>query len=153
MKRILAPVDFSPVTEAVVATVEIIAKACQSKIFLIHVAPELDPALKNVQVPQHDRDTVAHMLRKEHRDLQGFAENLTEHQCDAEALMVEGHGTVEKILDEAHSLQVDLIVLGSHGHGKLHHMLLGSTSEGILRKTSIPVLIVPTIHSEKKEHD
>ena len=35
-----------------------------------------------------------------------------------------------------------MIVVGSHGHGALYHLLLGSVSEGIIRKTTCPVLVV-----------
>jgi len=143
MKTILVPVDLSPVTEAVLDAATTIAVACGARIYLVHVAPAMDPELKNVPVPQHDRDTVAHMLREEHRDLQALAQKLAKRNCEAEALMVEGHGTVDKILDEAERLEADLIVVGSHVHGRLYDMLLGSVSEGILRKSRLPVLVVP----------
>jgi nucleotide-binding universal stress UspA family protein len=38
---------------------------------------------------------------------------------------------------------VDLVVLGSHGHGALAALLLGSVAEGMVRKASVPTLIVP----------
>ena len=144
MKRILVPVDFSPVTKSMMDVVTTIATACESKIILVHVAPPFVSDLKTVQVPQKERDFVAHMLREEHRDLQTLADDLTKLDCDAEALLVEGHGTVEKILDEAERREADLIVVGSHGHGRLFEMLIGSTSEGLLRKARVPVLIVPS---------
>jgi nucleotide-binding universal stress UspA family protein len=40
-------------------------------------------------------------------------------------------------------LEVELIVLGSHGHGLLFDALVGSISAGVLRKSTLPVLIVP----------
>lgn len=143
MKKILVPVDFSAVTDNVLETAATIAAACGARIYLVHVAPVYVADLKKVRVPQHERDFIAHKMREEHRELQALAERLAARGCDAEALMVEGHGIVEKILDEAGRLQVDLIVAGSHGHGKLYDMLLGSTCEGVLRKAGIPVLIVP----------
>ncbi|NNF43912.1 MAG: universal stress protein [Phycisphaerales bacterium] len=143
MKTVLVPVDFSPVTKAVLDAATTIASAVGAKIFLVHVAPVFVPDLKNVRVPQHERDFVAHKLREEHRDLQGLSEDLAKRGCDVEALMVEGHGTVEKILDEATRLDADLIVAGSHGHGRLYDMIVGSVSEGILRKAKVPVLVVP----------
>ena len=143
MKKILVPVDFSPVTNPVLDTVETLANACQSKVFLVHVAPALSPELRDTPVPQQHRDTVAHMLRDEHRKLQDLAGDLRKRGCKAEALLVEGHRTVDKILDEAQRLQADLIVMGSHGHGKVFDLLVGSTCEGILRRSGVPMLIVP----------
>jgi nucleotide-binding universal stress UspA family protein len=152
MKRILIPVDFSPVTHAVLESATTIATACDAKIFLVHVAPAFVRDLKKVKIPQHERDFVAHMLREEHRDLQALAEDLTKRQCDAEALLVEGDGAVEKILDEARRLHADLIIVGSHGHGRLYDMLIGSTCEGILREARIPVMIVPAA-TKAADHD
>ena len=143
MKRIIVGVDFSPVTAAVLDTAATIAIAGGCKLFLVHVAPAFVADLKTVRVPQHERDFIAHKLREEHRDLQALAKELGQNGCDVESLMVEGDGPVEKLLEEAERLKADLIAIGSHGHGPIYNMLVGSISEGILRKAHTPVLIVP----------
>ena len=38
---------------------------------------------------------------------------------------------------------VDLFVLGTHGHGFVSHVLMGSTAERILHHAPCPVLVVP----------
>ncbi len=53
------------------------------------------------------------------------------------------HVRVETILQEVDKLDADLIVIGSHGRGAVLRALLGSTSEGVLHRTRVPVLIVP----------
>ena len=40
----------------------------------------------------------------------------------------------------------DLLVLGSHGHGRLHHAALGSVSDACVRKSACPVVILPPPH-------
>ncbi|MGC5051479.1 universal stress protein [Micromonospora sp. DT48] len=37
----------------------------------------------------------------------------------------------------------DLLVLGSHGHGRLRHTVLGSVSEECVRKATCPVVVIP----------
>ena len=37
----------------------------------------------------------------------------------------------------------DLLVLGSHGHSRLRHTVLGSVSEECVRKANCPVVVVP----------
>jgi nucleotide-binding universal stress UspA family protein len=49
------------------------------------------------------------------------------------------------ILDQARKLKPDLIVLGSHGHGLMHDLILGSTAQGVIRRSPCPVLVVPAL--------
>jgi nucleotide-binding universal stress UspA family protein len=48
-----------------------------------------------------------------------------------------------QILDVSAFYQADLIVLGSQGLGRLERPLFGSTTDEVLRRTTIPVLVVP----------
>ncbi|MEJ3747024.1 universal stress protein [Actinomycetes bacterium KLBMP 9797] len=41
----------------------------------------------------------------------------------------------------------DLLVLGSHGHGRIRHSMLGSVSEECVRKAVCPVVVVPVPHA------
>ncbi len=69
--------------------------------------------------------------------------SVKERGVDTTALLVQGP-TIETILKEARKLEAELIVLGSHGRGAVLRALLGSISEGVLHKTDVPLLIVPT---------
>jgi nucleotide-binding universal stress UspA family protein len=114
---------------------------------LLHVAAP-DPDFVGFEAgPQSVRDDRAGELRGEHRELQRRAETLRRQGIDAEAFLVQGP-TVDTILDRLEHLGADLLVLGSHGHGALHRMLLGSVSRGVLRRTTRPVLVVPARGSE-----
>ncbi|MFM1851095.1 MAG: hypothetical protein RIS54_779 [Verrucomicrobiota bacterium] len=64
------------------------------------------------------------------------------HQIQVAALLGSGHRAAQQF-DQADEHDVDLIILGTHGRGVVYQMLVGSTSEGVLRKTSRPVLLVP----------
>jgi len=46
------------------------------------------------------------------------------------------------IVEYAKEIESDLIVIGTHGHGAIHHMLLGSVAERVVRTASCPVLTV-----------
>lgn len=52
-------------------------------------------------------------------------------------------GALSALLDHVKDKHADLVVLGSHGHGAIAALLLGSVAEGILRKAVVPTLIVP----------
>ena len=54
----------------------------------------------------------------------------------------EGNTTAE-ILDQASSMNADLLVMGTHGRSGFERLLLGSVAEKVLRKARCPVLTVP----------
>jgi nucleotide-binding universal stress UspA family protein len=61
---------------------------------------------------------------------------------EVNALLVQGP-TVQTILEQAEKLGAEVIVVGSHGRGKLFDLVVGSVSAGVIRKSPIPVLGVP----------
>jgi nucleotide-binding universal stress UspA family protein len=44
------------------------------------------------------------------------------------------------------AFDADLLVLGSHGHGRLHQAALGSVSDACVRKVGCPVVVLPVPH-------
>lgn len=143
MKNIIALVDFSDVTEAVVREAAELAKALRCAVYLLHVAAP-DPDFVGYEAgPKSVRDTVAQKVRKEHLDLQSLEGGLKGEGIEAHALLVQGP-TVEKALAEIERLKACRVVMGSHGHGALRHLLVGSVTEGILRKAKCPVVVVPS---------
>jgi nucleotide-binding universal stress UspA family protein len=48
----------------------------------------------------------------------------------------------EVILRSIRECEHDLVVMGSHGHGRLHRALLGSVSYRVLRDSPVPVLLM-----------
>jgi nucleotide-binding universal stress UspA family protein len=142
VKSLLAAVDFSDVTEGVMAVVASLARDLGAEVRVVHVA-EPDPEFVGYDVDSSAlRDVHAREYREEHRQLQALADRLREQGIDAKALLIRG-STVEKIAEEAERVDADLVVAGSHGHGVLHRALLGSVSEGLVRTLRRPVLIVP----------
>ena len=51
-------------------------------------------------------------------------------------------GSADSVLTKA-AADADLLVLGSHGHGRLSHAVLGSVSEECVRRATCPVMIIP----------
>ncbi|HOX55640.1 MAG TPA: universal stress protein [Candidatus Paceibacterota bacterium] len=52
------------------------------------------------------------------------------------------------ILEFAKSAQIDVIVLGRHGHGSVSKALFGSVAEKIVRKAECAVLVVPLSYAQ-----
>lgn len=141
--KILAGLDLSDSTEQVVARTQALAWPLSARVWLLHVA-EPDPDFAGWEAgPDSVREEVADSFHVEHQQIQAIAARLRAGGLDTTALLVQG-ATVKKILEEAVRLDVDMIVLGSHGRGAAYQLLVGSVSDGVLRKSKCPVLIVPT---------
>jgi nucleotide-binding universal stress UspA family protein len=141
--NILAAVDFSDFTVPILAAVEGIATAVpETKIWLLHVA-EPNPSFVGYDAgPAVVREQVAAEYREERQRLQGYADGLRRSGRDASALVVQG-AIAETILAEADALDVQLIVMGSHGYGTIAELIMGGVSKVVLRKAACPVLIIP----------
>lgn len=143
MRQILVPVDFSSVTSQLIDLAIALTDRFGSELHLLHVAAP-DPAFVGYDTgPTSVRDFVASELRDEHRRLHDLATQLRQGSRVVHARSVQGD-TVATILTRARHLGADLIIIGSHGHGALYRVLLGSISEGVLRSAPCPVLVVPT---------
>jgi nucleotide-binding universal stress UspA family protein len=142
MKNILATIDFSYNEKLVMDMASDMAKAFNGKIWLLHVVPP-EPEFIGFGVgPQYVRDSRAAELRKERRLMNEYAEQMQEEGVDAQGLVIEG-ATVDMILDKAEKLDIDLIITGHHEHNFVYKAFFGSVAKGVVKKTKIPVLLVP----------
>ena len=141
--KLLVAVDLSESTQTIVEKVEEISKEYPAKVWILHNA-EPEPDFVEFKVdPLAARETLAKKFHNEHRQIQEIADRLRKAGLEATALLVHG-ATVETILKEASDLDVDMIVVGTHGRGAMYQLLVGSVSEGILHKSRYPVLVIPT---------
>jgi nucleotide-binding universal stress UspA family protein len=149
MKLLLA-IDFSDITPKLLQQAKSMALGLQAEVVMIHVAetnPDLvaydfDPASVYAVDPAEIRDSIAERFHHEHKSLQDYADQLRDAGINCTALMIQGD-TVDLLLQEAEKLGVDFIIAGTHGKGFLSQILLGSTSEDLLRKSPLPLYLVP----------
>ena len=140
--NILTAIDFFDSTDNIIRVTRKLAKAMNAKVRLLHVA-EPDPDFVGFDVGPHEvRDQIAAEFHKEHKDLQDLANRLRGEGVDATAIVVQGV-IVDTVLAHAESHDTDLLIVGSHGHGAVYDILVGSISEGIIRKANCPVTVVP----------
>ena len=141
--KLLVAVDLSGATEKILKKVEDIAKTLSAQVSLLHVTvPEPDYVGFDME-SEAVRDALAKRFHGEHRQIQEIADRLREAGLDTTALLVQGV-TVETILNVASKLDVDMIVVGSHGRGAMYQLLVGSVSEGVLHGSERPILVIPT---------
>jgi nucleotide-binding universal stress UspA family protein len=139
MKRILLATDGSPSSaEAVTFAVELAAEQ-GAELDVVYVVPTLDivPATGFGAIGGAFPHDVAERDRAVLDEAVAVA---AEHQIVPTTAMLRGD-TVDEITAYADSHDVDLIVVGSRGHGTIASSLLGSVSRGVLGRSKRPVLI------------
>lgn len=140
--NILVAIDLSSASQKILDKAKTLALALPAKVCLLHVVEgdlDLLDHEPDLQDPQE--------FPQEHKDLQKEVEGLRESGIDTKGLLSQG-SIVEVILQKSKQLGTDIIVVGTHGHGGVHHMIFGSVSEGVLRSSSCPVLVIPTHDQE-----
>ena len=137
ISNILTALDFSDITPRVVDHAVELALAFRAKLWLVHVSIP-NPALVGYEAsPDAVRDYRAAELRNEHKKLLAIGDDVRGRGLEVSTRLTEGLA-VHEILREATRHQVDLIVLGSHGRGAILKMVLGSVSDGVVRKSQLP---------------
>ena len=134
-------IDFSSVTGAQIDIVDRLASP-NREIHLLHVT-EPDPSFVGLEAgPEEVQHQVANELQRAQAELEALADRLRESGHTANILLVPGP-TVQTIVEQAEKLDAEVIVMGSHGRGKLFDLVVGSVSAGVIRKSPVPVLVVP----------
>ena len=142
MKTILAPIDFSSITEAVVAEATTLARALNARVCLFTVVQP--PVVMTEYAPILSNIAEINAAGEKHaaRQLEKVADRLR-----AEFISVESDHAVgppiHLIVNQAEKCAADYIVMGSHGHTALYDLLVGSTTHGVLMRAKCPVMIVP----------
>ncbi|MCX7819768.1 MAG: universal stress protein [Kiritimatiellae bacterium] len=143
MKRILAAVDFSPVTGDLIRVVAALSRAFHADVRLIHAVPPEPDFVGYEAGPATVRERIAAEYRAARQQLHAIEESLRDETPAVSALVVQGD-PVQKILAAAQEFGADLLVMGSHGHGALYDLLVGSVASGVLKHARCPVLVVPS---------
>ena len=155
MKRILACLDFSDVSDSTREAAAELAQKVGGELLLVHVmaprayvtssdmallSPDPEPELLRGQAEQDFREAC--------RQLEAQEQLVAGRGLKVSSVCVEG-AAVAEIIDQAAAFDADLIVMGSHGHGALYRLLLGSVTSGVLRRAGQPVLVVPSPQATK----
>ena len=134
LQRILVPFDGSPAALHALHEAAEIAERLGAELILLEV---LEPASR--LFPREITEDVRNMVRAR---LEETAAKLRAHTPRVRAMIAEGKPW-EKIAELEKELDVDLLVMGTHGRSGLDRALLGSVAGRVIRVANAPVLTVP----------
>ena len=144
MKTILVPLDLSPAAVQVCDAACELAQLIGARPILLHIVQP--PPVMMSEVYAFDASQLTEMNTAAGKSavhkLRALARHCAKNQV--QVITVQRTGVpVAAILAKAVSTKARYIVMGSHGHGAMYDLLVGSTTHGVLKKAPCPVLIVP----------
>jgi nucleotide-binding universal stress UspA family protein len=143
LHRILIPTDFSKHSHNALTYGAAFAEKFGAELYLLHVVQDLAlfipdaVAVAPPLAPPIEQFTAAARAALE----RAVQENAALKGLRVHPEVREGTPFYE-IIRFAQETDIDLIVMGTHGHTGLAHMLLGSVAEKVVRKAPCPVLTV-----------
>jgi nucleotide-binding universal stress UspA family protein len=139
-KKILVPLDGSPLSEAVLPHAEELAKKDGAEIVILRVPEHIEPKFRAQAYAesihaQEDADKAAEAYVHDKAAL------LQQENIKARGIAREGPVT-ETILAVAEETHADAIAMSTHGWKGLQHLLKGSVAEKIVQNAHIPVIVI-----------
>jgi nucleotide-binding universal stress UspA family protein len=143
MKTILAPIDFSKSTHLVIGTAVTLSRAVEARLVFLHVIQRLPGTASEYGFA----DAAARIARAA---VQNAARRLThlQRQLSAQGITAAAYHVTgvpgSAIVTGAQELNASYIVIGSHGHGALYELIIGSTASRVISEATCPVVVVPS---------
>lgn len=139
LKKILCPIDHSDCSKEALKYAVSFAMKDEARLYLLHVVDirSFDESLDTMVEKEIDDETIKQLETK----LFECVPEEIRNGMQVEALVVRGIPFAE-IISIAKKNKVDMIVMGTHGRTGLAHIMIGSVSEKVVRKSHCPVLTV-----------
>lgn len=147
-KRILVPLDLSAASPVVLRWAGLWAETYDAKLAVIHADYGDYPAyFFSSQTAALENET-KHRRAALNSQLVTLVRKNVQPGVPHQVAVLEAH-PVEAILKEAAEQRADLILMGSHGRSGLARIRLGSVAENVVRRASIPTLVVRS-HTDER---
>jgi nucleotide-binding universal stress UspA family protein len=162
IKKILYCMRIGPNSAYIYRHAMALAEKFDSVITVIHVMETLTPdqqALIDGYIgPGSIHDIVEHEEQDAETRIKNHLRNFCallgrESNCGDRVdkiIIAEGTSPAREIISHANSMGADLIVIGAHAESSILDKLMGSTTEKVIRRSSIPVLVVQVPAGEQE---
>ena len=144
MNKILVPTDFSEQAENALKVAAMLAKSHNAEIYLLHMmeipTQQTDQGTTQSDIPETLFFMKLAQKRFENLMASDYLEGITVHET------VKADITFNEIKDACKELDIDFIIMGSHGATGLKEMFVGSNAEKVVRTSEVPVLVIKNEH-------
>jgi len=148
-KNILACVDFTDISDAVVNSAALLSKVFDAKINLLTVIERPVPILHEgfEEFIEPEEIEILFELEKKLREdaeekLNRYSQDLYSKNIKVKTIIEISENITDSILDNIEKEKADLVIIGSHKKGLIDKLLLGSISEKIVNKSPVSTLVL-----------
>lgn len=149
-KTILVPFDFSEYSLKAVELALHFGERFGSKLTLMHVITLFQNDNAKVSQVQGMKELVKKQEKQIYQDMLEHLGSFNSRGVKIDTSIKRGFSPAESILESISEDMYDLVVMSTHGRTGLQHLLVGSTTEKVVRHSSIPVL---TAHQFVENYD
>ena len=140
LKSILVPTDFSKQSQSAIRYGIEFAQKFGAKLHVLHVVQDVAIFLPEMGfINPSTVSSIEPILQAAGKSLADFLEPYKHNKIELISHCQEGN-PLDEIISLATDENIDLIILGTHGHKGLAHLFLGSLAETLVRKSPCPVL-------------
>jgi nucleotide-binding universal stress UspA family protein len=142
-QRILVPVDGSATSERGLREAITLATGQKTRLLLLHVVDDYTMLIEMSSAAGYDQ--MIRGLRQYGLEVLSKAKQAAEAasvNCETLLREVTGKRIADVIVEQGRLHQCDAVVMGTHGRRGFSRLTLGSTAEGVVRASAIPVLLV-----------
>lgn len=143
MKKILVPTDFSECAYEATRVAAEIATQTEATLYLIHIIDiPLSDSNTNIGMVNADIPEAIYMMKRTKQQFESLLKDKMFEKVTRVIESVDFSGTYDKVVEKAKELDIDLIVMGSHGSKGIKEFLIGSNTERVMNLATCPVLAV-----------
>jgi nucleotide-binding universal stress UspA family protein len=139
IKKVLVPIDFSDYSKSALKYAVNFAKSFSADITLVYVVEPIiyppDFSMGQIAIPAVSTE----WDERAQEELDKLAKTEISKDVKVKSIIKTGKPFVE-IIETAKEEEIDLIIIATHGHSGVEHILFGSTAEKVVRKAPCPVL-------------
>ena len=158
IKKILYATDLSEGAKSAFFWAMSLAEQYDASISVIHIIPNLIEEMSGsmgydlvayfdagqlAQYNDEGRNKAMKSVKERIKSVYGeMAEDIPSCRVDFSHIVIKLGHPVQEIVTTADSGEYDMVVMGTHGHGLVDGLLLGSVARGVVQKCSVPVLTI-----------
>jgi nucleotide-binding universal stress UspA family protein len=132
LQKILVPVDFAQASQRAMDAAIILSGYFLSEITVLHVAP----------ADKVSKETEKLIMKSIQTEMKKMLDDSVFENAKSVEMIIEKGNPIERITEVAQKKEMNLIIIGEGNHSKNEHFKLGSTTERMMQKNRIPLMVV-----------